>query len=46
MYNSSLGVFMSNKTPSGAKKYCESTKPESHQTAIMFFFFFFFFSLG
>jgi len=30
---------MMNKTPTGAKKHCESTKPESHQTAEMLFFF-------
>ena len=34
---------MMNNTPSGAKKHCKSTEPESCQTAKMFFFFFFFF---
>jgi len=29
---------MMNNTPSGAKKHCKSTEPESHQTAKMFFF--------
>ena len=29
---------MTNNTPSGAKKHCESTEPASHQTAIIFFF--------
>ena len=29
---------MMNNTPSGAKKHCESTKPESRQMAKMFFF--------
>jgi len=29
---------MTNNTPSGAKKHCESTKPESCQTAKIFFF--------
>ena len=33
---------MTNNTPSGAKKHCKSTEPESCQTAKMFFFFFFF----
>ena len=34
---------MMKNTPSDAKKCCESTEPESHQTAKMVFFFFFFF---
>ena len=36
---------MTNNTPSGAKKHCESTEfePKSRQTAKMFSFFFFFF---
>ena len=29
---------MMNNAPSGAKKHCESTELESHQTAKMFFF--------
>ena len=37
------GVFMTNNTPSGAKKHRKSTEPRSRQTAKMFFFFFFFF---
>jgi len=28
-YNSSLGIFMSNKIPSGMIKRCENTEPES-----------------
>ena len=36
MYHSSSSVFMMNNTPSGMKKYCESTEPESCQMAKMF----------
>ena len=43
MYHSSSSVFMINNTPSGMKKYCESTEPESCQMAKMFLSFFFFF---
>ena len=39
MYHSS-SVFMMNVTPSGMRKHCESTEPESHQAAEMFFFLF------
>ena len=42
-YCSSLSVFTVNNIPSGAKKHCESTEPESRQMAIMFFFHFLFF---
>jgi len=42
-YRSSLSVFVTKNTPSGAKKHREGTEPESHQTAFLFFFFFFFF---
>ena len=37
-YHSSLCIFMTNKTPSGAKICCKSTEPESHRVAKMFFF--------
>ena len=36
-YRSSSRVFVTNNTPSGAKKHRESTKPESRQMANMFF---------
>ena len=42
-YRSSSRVFMTNNTPSGAKKHRESTEPESRQTPKMFFLFFIFF---
>ena len=38
LYYSSSSVFMTNNTPSGVKKHCESTEPESCQMAKMFFF--------
>ena len=38
MYNPSSSVFMTNKTPSGAEKHHESSKPESSKVAKMFFF--------
>jgi len=37
-YHSSLSVFMSDKNPSGTKRHCESTEPESRQTLSFFFF--------
>ena len=38
MYCSSSSVFIMNNMPSGVKKHCESTEPESCQIAKMFFF--------
>ena len=38
-YRLTSSVFMTKNAPSGTKKHCESTEPESHQTAKMFFFF-------
>jgi len=36
MYHSSSSVFVTNKTPSGAKKLHRSIEQESYQTAKMF----------
>ena len=36
MYHSSSSIFITNKTPSGAKIHCKSNEPESHQVAKMF----------
>ena len=36
--HSSLSVFMTNKTPSGARKHHESTKPGTRKRGKMFFF--------
>ena len=43
-YHSSSNVFMTNKTPGGAKRHRERTKPESHQTSKKLSLFFFFYS--
>jgi len=37
MYCSSLSVIIMNNMPTGMKKHCKSTEPESCQTAKMFF---------
>ena len=37
-YRLTSSVFMTKNAPSGTKKHCESTEPESHQAAKMFFF--------
>ena len=39
-YCSSSSVFMTNKTPNGARKHRESTQPNSSKTAKFFFIFF------
>ena len=38
MYHSSPSVFMTKKTPSGARKYRKGTKPGTRKTGQMFFF--------
>jgi len=38
-YHSSPSIFMTKKTPSGARKYREGTKPGTRKTGQMFFFF-------
>ena len=38
MYHSSLSVFMTSKTPSGARKHCKGTKPTTRKMGQTFLF--------